>query len=234
MLMETSLHRQLKAVFGGDQGCPTEVSHGAFRADVLRADGEWVEIQSGPLAPLRAKLQRLLPERRVLVVKPIVVERRIVKRTKRNGPDVSVRLSPRRGTLVDVFDDLVGAARIFPHTHLRIDLLAVAIDEIRTPRRRFPRFRVIDRSLREIREIRSLSAANDLWGLLPADLANPFTTLDLAKRLARPIEFAQRVAYCLRLSGAAYPCGKNRNRIVYRRGTGPRHDKRLEVHHECA
>ncbi len=215
--METSLHRQLKERYGPGCGGSVEVVAEGFRADAVGADGGWVEIQSGALGPLRPKLRRLLPGRPVLVVKPVVVERRIVKRARRDGPDGSGRLSPRRGDLADVFEDLIGLARLFPHPNLRIDVLAVAIDEIRVPRRRWPGFAVIDRRLREVRQVVPLQEAEDLWRLLPDDLPSPFTTLDLANRLDRPIANAQRVAYCLRHTGAAVPCGKQGNRIVYQR-----------------
>jgi hypothetical protein len=60
-----------------------------------------------------------------------------------------------------------------------------------------------------------LRLAADLWTLLPDGLDEPFTTLDLADRLNRPVAFAQRVAYCLRLSGAAEQVGKRGNRLIY-------------------
>ena len=45
----------------------------------------------------------------------------------------------------------------------------------------------------------------------------PFSTIDLAQRLGRPVWFAQRVAYCLRKTGAARVVGKTGNRLVYLR-----------------
>src|SRR5208337_3530454 len=93
--------------------------------------GLLVEIQSGPLGPLRAKLGRLLPEHRVRVVKPVVLERRVVRRARTDGPDLSARRSPKRGAVVDLFEDLVGLARILPDPNLDIEVLPVSIDEIR-------------------------------------------------------------------------------------------------------
>ena len=60
---------------------------------------------------------------------------------------------------------------------------------------------------------------DDLWSLLPEGLflENSFTTRELAAFLLRPLAFAQRVAYCLRLSGAVETVGKTGNRRVYRR-----------------
>jgi hypothetical protein len=76
---------------------------------------------------------------------------------------------------------------------------------------------VTDRRLGEIRETATLATAGDLWGLLPAACHDdaPFTTVELATRLGKPVWFAQRVAYCLRKTGAARVVGKNANRLVY-------------------
>ena len=60
--METSLHRQLKEQYGPAAGGRLEVVLEGFRIDAVAADGDLVEVQSGPLGPLRAKLGRLLPD----------------------------------------------------------------------------------------------------------------------------------------------------------------------------
>lgn len=214
--MESSLHRELKARYGADAGA-CEVRLDGFRADALAADGTWIEVQSGPLGPLREKLRGLLPNRPVTVVKPVVVERRIVRRRTPDGPDLSARRSPRRGMLWDVFDDLIGLARLFPRDGLRIDVLGVAIDEVRLPARRRPGYRVADRLLREVRATCRLDRADDLWRLLPGEVARggPFTTRELAAWLRRDRPFAQRVAYCLRHAGAAEVRSKLGNSLLY-------------------
>jgi hypothetical protein len=218
--MESTLHRQLKALYSPD-AARCEVRRDGFRADALAADGSWIEVQTGALGALREKLRYLLPARRVRVVKPVILERRIIRRAHPEGADLSARRSPRRGTLAEVFDDLVGLARLFPHANLRIDVLGVAIDELRVARRRRPGHTVIDRSLREVRMTKRLATAADLWRLLPpgAGRSGPFTTRELAAWLDRELPFAQRVAYCLRLAGAARVCGKRGNFLVYERAT---------------
>ena len=68
-----------------------------------------------------------------------------------------------------------------------------------------------------------LAVAADLWALLPEGLGDaPFTTRELAARLDRPDPFAQRVTYCLRLSGAAETVGTLRRRRVYVRAASAR------------
>jgi hypothetical protein len=217
--METSLHHALKDRYGPGAGGRSEVSLRGFRIDAVASCGQLVEIQSGPLGPLRRKLGKLLADHRVLVVKPVVLEKRVVRRARPEGPDLSVRRSPKQGAVVDVFEDLVGLARVFPHPNLAIEVLGVAIDEIRIPRRRWPGYRVVDRRLGQVREAVRLERPGDLWRLLAdgPDWTVPFTTLDIAARTGRPVWIAQRVAYCLRNSGAARVVGKAGNRQIYLR-----------------
>jgi hypothetical protein len=213
--VETSLHRQLKERYGPAAGGRLEVALEGFRIDAVAADGALVEVQSGPLGPLKPKLGRLLPAHRVQVIKPVVLTRRLIRRTRRDGADLPARLSPRRGTLIDVFEDLVGLAPLFPHPNLGVDVLAVEIDEVRLVRRRRPGYTVLDRRLHAVVASVSLRQGRDLWALLPGDLPDPFTTRDLADHLRRPLAFAQRVAYCLRSAGAVAVVGKQGNRRVY-------------------
>jgi hypothetical protein len=219
--METSLHRSLKERYATGALRRPEVVVGGFRVDAVDEAGRLIEVQSGPLSPLRGKLSRLLAEHRMRIVKPVVMRRRIVRRARRDGPDLSARCSPKRGALYDVFDDLVGVARVFPHANLEIEVLAVVIEEVRVCRRRWPGYTVADRRLDTIEDTISLFRAGDLWALLPESCTgrDPFTTRDLAGRLARPLWFAQRVAYCLRWAGAARVVGKSSNWLMYLRAT---------------
>ncbi len=92
--METSLHRALKERYAaGGSGHP-EVMLAGFRIDAVNGAGRLIEIQSGPLGPLRRKLGQLLPDHRMRIVKPIALRRRIVRRSKRDGPNLSARCSP--------------------------------------------------------------------------------------------------------------------------------------------
>ena len=215
--MERSLHRQLKERYGPEVGGQSEVTLGKFRVDAIEPGGRLIEIQSAPLSLLKRKLASLLPSREIGVVKPVIVARRLIRRASPDGVDLGARRSPRRGALIDAFDELVGLVHLFPHANLTIDLLAVEIDEIRVERRRKPGYSVVDRILSRVVEAVSLKEADDLWSLLPSGLPNRFTTDELAERIAHPIPFAQRVAYCLRLGGAARVIAKIGNRRVYER-----------------
>jgi hypothetical protein len=215
--METSLHRTLKERYAaGGSGRPEVVIDG-FRVDAVDQAGRLIEVQSGALGPLCAKLRRLLPEYRIRIVKPVVLKRRVIRKSKPTGPVLRARQSPKRGKLFDVFDDLIGVVRVFPHANLEIEVLGITIDEVRIPRRRWPGYKVVDRCLIDIHEQTTVVASSDLWALVPpgCDGREPFTTQQLAQALERPLSFAQRVAYCLRLTGAARVIGKQGNRLIY-------------------
>jgi hypothetical protein len=218
--MESTLHCQLKERLGPEAGGLAEVTVSGFRIDAVAADGGLIEVQTGALGPLRIKLHRLLPDHRVRVVKPVVLGRHLIRRTRPRGREHPPRRSPKRGAVCDVFDDLIGLASIFPHPNLSIDVLGVEIDEVRIPRRRWPGYVIADRRLRQVVELVTLHQPHDLWKLLPAAAGgeDAFTTRDLTARLERPLAFAQRVAYCLRLAGAVDVVGKRGNSRLYTPG----------------
>ena len=115
--METSLHQQLKSHYAGDDG-ETEQKLGRYRIDVVRPRKRrgdlLIEIQHGGLAAIRDKIAELLVKHDVLVVKPIVATKRLVKREKLGGRVLSSRRSPKRGTPLDIFHELLHFTRVFP------------------------------------------------------------------------------------------------------------------------
>ena len=218
--METSLHRQLKAHYAGDDGLQEVVCEG-YRIDAVRA-GELVEIQHGSLAAIRDKIRRLLRNHRVRVVKPIVANKLLVKFDERGGVEVSRRRSPKRGVLLDVFDELVYFTRVFPHERLILEVVLVDVEERRYPgcgkrRRRRPKsdFQVEDQLLVKIVKSHSFATTADLVRLLPRRLPAEFHTGHLAERMKTPRWMAQRIAYCLRQMKAVHVVGKQGNAILY-------------------
>lgn len=222
--METSLHRQLKALYAGPDD-RQEVKLGGYRIDVVRGK-ELVEIQHGSLAAIRDKVQRLCKKHDVLVVKPVVARKTIIRLTT-DGLEESRRQSPKRGCLLDIFDELVYFTRAFPHRRLTLELRLVEIEEERKPghgrRRRWRRndHVVVDQRMTTAGEPRRVQTAADLLSLLPAPLPSPFHTAELAALADVPRGIAQRIAYCLREMGAVETIGKKGNALLYRvrRGT---------------
>lgn len=217
--METSLHRQLKELYA-QPGAELEAKLGAYRIDVL-TDEAVIEIQHSGLASIRDKVRELLKSRKVVVVKPIVASKRIIKRARKGGRVVDRRMSPKRGGVFDLFDELVHFTRVFPHHNLTLEAPLVAIEEWRYPghgrrRRRRERDHVVeDQKLIEVQGAFRLATAADLAGLIDAKLPQPFHTGHLAEALSIDRWVAQRIAYCLRKTGAAREVGKLGNALLY-------------------
>ena len=217
--METSLHRQLKEIYA-DADAAIEAPLGRYRIDVV-CDGELIEIQHGSLAAIRDKVGHLLRQHRMLVVKPIIVRKQLVKQDAKGGRITSRRFSPKKGSILDLFDDLVHFTRVFPHENLVLETPLVDIEEWRYPghgrRRRWRAndHQVEDQKLTRLHKIHRFRTARDLLQLVPDSLPRPFHTGHLASDLGVPRWVAQRIAYCLRKTGAAQQVGKQRNTRLY-------------------
>ena len=219
--METTLHRQLKALYAGPDARLEERIAG-YRIDAVRG-GQLVEIQHGGLSAIRTKIARLLEQHDVLVVKPLIVRKQLIRLAKKGGKELSRRLSPKQGTLLDLFHELVYFTQVFPHPRLTLQTPLVEIEERRYPghgRRR--RWRqndhvVEDQRLVAVNAVHSFCVADDLFRILPENLPLPFHSGHLAELLGIQRWIAQRVVYCLRRTGAASTCGKAGNTVLYRR-----------------
>lgn len=217
--MESTLHRQLKSLYAkGD--AETEVKLGRYRIDVV--DGKrLIEIQHAGLAAIRDKIARLVEDHPVTVVKPIIERRYLVSLNKQDGKVVRRRLSPKRGTILDVFDELIHFTRVFPHPNLTIEVPLVDIEEFRFPghgrRRRWRKrdFVVQDRELLEFKDCYEFRKGRDLVKLVGRKLPRPFDTAQLAKAMDVERWFAQRVAYCFRKMDIARQVGKRGNALLY-------------------
>jgi hypothetical protein len=204
---EGSLHAALKARYAAtiaDDRLESAVD--GFVVDVVGPD-ELVEIQTGSFGSASRKLGRLVGSHRVVLVHPIPVEKWLV-RVDADGAVLGRRRSPRRGTALDLFDELVHIPGLVAHPGFRIEVLLTREDEIRGPaaegaRYRYPRtWRRLDRRLLEVVETRRIDTPGDLLRLLPADLPDPFTTADIVAATGRSRRLAGRAVYCLERSGA--------------------------------
>jgi len=218
--METSLHRQLKERYATDGGI-VEQRVGRYRIDVVRGK-QLVEIQLAPLTSIRDKIAALLKQKHdVLVVKPLIITKHLVKLRREGGAVVSRRRSPKRRTLLDMFEELVHFTRVFPHKRLTLEVVLIEIKEWRYPghgRRRRWRVNdhlVDDQHLVEVHGVHQFRTAADLRRLLPPTLPQPFHTGQLADGLGVERWIAQRMAYSLREMKAIRQVGKLRGAWLY-------------------
>ena len=162
----------------------------------------------------------------MLVVKPIVARKMLVKQDAKGGEVIGRRLSPKRGSILNLFDEMVYFTRVFPHRRLTLEVPLVEIEEWRYPghgrrrRRRENDFQVEDQRLVGVQEMHRLRTARDLAvlgldRLNSAPLPRPFHTGHLAESLEVRRWIAQRIAYCLRKIGAIRQVGKSGNSCLY-------------------
>jgi hypothetical protein len=215
-MREGPLHAALKTWLA-QPGDRLEVPVGRFVVDLVRADGELVEVQTGNFAAMAGKLDALLDEHRIRIVYPVAAERRIV-RVGDDGEITAVRRSPRRASVVAVFDQLVFFPSLISHPNLIIEVLLIREDDMRGVAPVRTRGRTRDpgqRRLVEVLDRIELRENPDLLAVLPPLPATPFSTRELATLLGCAPGLARRAAYCLRSAELLEPAG--------RRGRTPLH-----------
>jgi hypothetical protein len=215
-MREGPLHSALKAILA-QPGDRLEVQVSRFVIDIVRANGELVEVQTGAFGPLAAKLDALLDLHRIRIVHPVAEDRRIVRVDER-GEVVSIRRSPKRGSVIEVFDKLVAFPSLLTHPNLTVEVMLLREDHIRAARAQTVRRRTRDPGERQLQDVVSrveLRGAHDVLRALPPLPDEPFSTRDLASILECSLLLAQRTAYCLRAIKITEAAGK--------RGRAPLH-----------
>ena len=222
VLREGPLHRELKQLIAGP-GDAFEVKVGGYVIDLVRADGELVEVQTGSFSPLRAKLDALLDRHRIRIVHPIPAQRRIL-RVDEDGEVLSTRPSPRKPGAATIFEGLVSFPTLLTHPNLTIEVLLCREDHVRAPEpvrgRRYMRDPG-ERRLLEVLERIELSGPADVAALMPA-ARRPFTTRQLAKAMRVPLPFAQKAAACFRALEVFEPAGMRGRAPLHNWGLHPR------------
>jgi hypothetical protein len=207
-MREGPLHAAVKALLA-EPGDRLEVPVGRFVIDLVRADGELLEVQTGSFGALGRKLDALLDGHRMRIVHPIPAERRIV-RADEHGQVLVARRSPKRATAVAVFDELVAFPSLLTHPNLTIEVLLLREDHVRHPQPAIARGRRRDpgeRRLVEVLDRVALRTPEDVLAAMPALPLEPFTTRELAARLGCSRALAQRTLYCLRSLGIVERAG---------------------------
>jgi hypothetical protein len=218
-MREGPLHAEVKALLAGP-GDRLEVPVGRFVIDLVRADGELVEVQTGGFGPLAKKLDALLDDHRMRIVHPVAAERRII-RTNEHGEVLGARRSAKRATAAAVFDKLVAFPSLLTHPNLTIEVLLLREDHVRGPEPVSARRRTRDpgeRRLVEVLDRIALRTPADVLAALPPLPPEPFSTRELAACLGCGTVLAQRTLYCLRSMGIVDLAGK--------RGRAPLHSLR--------
>ncbi|MFC1853001.1 hypothetical protein ACFL27_22620 [candidate division CSSED10-310 bacterium] len=218
-LNEKSLHAALKAwcLQPGDQ---TEVPVDGYFIDIVRGD-LLIEIQTRNFSAIKAKLLTLTAKHPVQLIYPIAQQKWIVKLPTDGHRRQRRRKSPKRGTLFQIFEELVSFPELLAHPNFTLHIVSIQEEEVRChDRRRGWRRKgwvTHDRRLLHVMEGHFFEHPEDMEFLIPTNLSDMFTTADLAKALNTSHRFAQKMAYCLDRMNLFIRIGKRGNAIVYGR-----------------
>lgn len=216
------LHAALKEWYAQPGDC-FEVPVGGFIVDIVRGD-LLIEIQTRSFAAIRDKLGALTAQHPVRLVHPVAQERWIVKLDEDGRTRLNRRRSPKRGAFEHLFDELVSFPQMLALVNLTLEVLLTREEELRRhePGRAWRRrgWVTVERRLLEVVDRKLFRGPADLATLLPASLAEPFTTADLAAAMNVPRRLAQRMAYCLRKTDQIVAVGKEGRAIQYARAAG--------------
>jgi hypothetical protein len=217
-LNEKPLHAALKAWCArpGDQ---FEVSVDGFIVDIVRGD-LLIEVQTSNFSSIKRKIRALVRDHPVRLVYPIAREKWIVRLTKDGSGDVlGRRKSPKRGAVEHLFEELVRLPRLLADPNFALEVLLTQEEEIRSydGKRAWRRhgWVIEERRLLNVVGRRLFETPADLVSLIPSDLAEPWTTADLAAAIGQPRWLARKMAYCLRKMDLVEAVGKQGNAILY-------------------
>jgi hypothetical protein len=216
-LNEKALHAGLKAWYQCDRDA-VEVNIDNYVVDIVRGD-LLVEIQTQNFSSIKNKLLHLTDRHPVRLVYPVAQKKWIIKTSRPQGETQSRRKSPKRGSPVDVFTELVSFPNLVSHHNFTLQVLMTMEEEVR----RFDGSRawrrrgwvIHERRLLDVVEEYLFESPRDFLDLLPDSLTEPFSTSELSLAIGRPRRLAQKMAYCLRKMGSIKPVGKRRNAKLY-------------------
>lgn len=216
-LRESTLHADLKN-HCSRPGDLQEVVVDGYHIDIVRGE-ELIEIQTACFAALKPKLAALVPTHPVRLVHPIAREKVVVRMDRRRRIELSRRRSPKCAGLDELFLELVSIPDYMAHENFSIEVLFVAIEEIRIEDGKGSRRRhgqsVLDRKLIAVFESRVFASPSDFRALLPPDLDTPFDSRALARASGRPRWIAQKMLYCLRKMNAVRVVGRKAAGLLY-------------------
>ncbi|MHA2400639.1 MAG: hypothetical protein ACXADU_17340 [Promethearchaeota archaeon] len=216
-LKESSFHSALKQWYK-EPGDKIEAPVDNYIIDIVR-NGSLIEIQTKNFSAIKRKLENLVITHPVRLVYPIIKDKWIRYIDLRSGDEIRNRLSPKHGSYIDIFEELIRIPEIISNPNFTIELLLTQIEEIQVNdwkggwRRKG--WSISDRRLVRILERREFYTPVDFLMLKPIDLRSPFTNMDLAKSLKKSVHFARKMSYCLRKMGILKVVGKKGKAFLF-------------------
>jgi len=215
-LNEGSLHSALKNLYMEPED-QLEVPIDGYVVDIWRNAHEEnviIEIQTSSFGSMRKKLESLLQNYKITIVYPIAIETHLAK------PGKKIRKSPKKGSIYNIFNELVSITGMLNHPNLSFDVVLTTVRKIQEydPKLRRNRggYRTVNTELKEIHSTQQFNGVEDLMCLLPTDLPKTFTTADIAASARIPRQIAQQMAYCFRKANAIEEIGNTKQGKEYK------------------
>lgn len=216
---EYSLHAQIKEYLArpGDR---LEASVEGKIIDLVRADGELVEVQTGHLGQIKAKVLELASMGyRLRVVHPVSATRELRRLEPVTQELLSTRRSPKRGDVYSLFDELVRAPEFIAVRGVTVEVLMIRSTETKMRDGSGSWWRkgdrTIDKELTEVLSSRSFQSEDEWLALIPGELEPPWTSASLGEALGIGPARARKLLYCFVRGGLLAELGKRGRGKMY-------------------
>lgn len=220
-LNEQSLHLSIKSWYLLPED-RSEVRIGRYIVDVVRpgVGGDLlIEIQTKNFSAIRAKLRKLVIDHNVRLVHPIAGLKWIVKISPSGGETISRRRSPKKGKLIDIFDELLRMPDLINDDNFTLEVLLIEVEEIRCDdgegswRRKG--ISIKDRRLINVVDRILFTKREDFVRFIPTDLDMPFSNKTFARHTGISVYQARRATYTLKHMGVIAEVGRNGNELLF-------------------
>jgi len=221
MKNERTLHAQIKQ-WCFQNGDKVEVPVAGYIVDIVRGD-LLIEIQTRNLGSMKRKLKKLLQDYKVRVIHPIAAEKQITYVDPGSGEKLqaATRKSPKKGTILDVFSELVNITDVLVQPNFELEILLISEEEVRCRDGRGSWRRsgtsIVDRKLKSVQASCLFPNKQAYLAILPPDLPEFFTTKTLSQFLGTTVNTSQKIAYCLKKLNLIEQTGKEGHSFVYSR-----------------
>ncbi len=215
-LSEKTLHSVLKNYF---EPHPEnhEIKIGNFVADIVGENGIF-EIQTANFYNMKKKLTAFLEVCDVTIVYPIPQIKWIYTIDEASGEIISKRKSPKKGSAVEIFSELVNIREFLLEERLKFKICLLEIIEYRSADKKTKWGRGLRKErvpLEIIDEIDIFTKA-DYLQFLPQNLPETFTSKDFARLGKFNLHSAQLILNVLNSVGVVKRVGKKGNAFQYK------------------
>ena len=193
-LNESKLHKTLKKIYSEIYDGKTEVELYGYIYDIVTENKNIIEIQTKNLAKLLPKILDTIEKgHNIKIVHPIVIKKSIEMHSS-DGTIISIRKSPKAGSIYDIFWELTGIYSVLLNKHFSLEIVEIDMIEERimtekpvqskNGKRRFKKDWIkSDKRLDKIIDTRHFDEKKDFLDLLPKNLPQEFCAKDIKNKL---------------------------------------------------